>query len=221
MEAPQNSWLLLYISNYWQELDDGAVLGCISSGTGARPFNKLAANMNLPSMYWVLFLNCSLYFCNRSYSLPSLNAQLNHHKIISDVYMIWRGFSIEKSETNLTVHVTFQPFTAYRQNSFSVHENKLGERIKDEWQKEAVTADEGEIVLAKANRQIFQEKPWIRVAVDGGWQKQSHGHSYNSSSGKFVAISMARCVIHTWLLTSHSAMKIFLYQLERGIIIQR
>ena len=53
-----------------------------------------------------------------------------------------------------------------------------------EWEQEAVKAHEEEIKLAIQNHQTYQGKPWLRVAVDGGWQKQSHGHSYSSSSGK-------------------------------------
>ena len=46
-----NSQQIIICQFFFQDLSKGTVLGCISSGMGARPFNKLAANMNIPSMY--------------------------------------------------------------------------------------------------------------------------------------------------------------------------
>ena len=54
-----------------------------------------------------------------------------------------------------------------------------------DWEQEAVKAQEKE-KLAIQYGQMYQGKPWLHVAVDGGWQKQSHEHSYSSFPGKKI-----------------------------------
>lgn len=59
---------------------------------------------------------------------------------------------------------------------------------------------EEEKQIATRKNQMYRGMPWIRVVVDGGWGKISHGHSYNSTSGKFLCrlictITVTRLII--------------------------
>jgi hypothetical protein len=72
---------------------------------------------------------------------------------------------------------------AYRPNSFSAEEKTAGRSIEAEWLVESKAAHEAEKEIARKKGRFFHGLPWIRVIVDAGWQKQSHGHNYTSSSG--------------------------------------
>lgn len=74
-------------------------------------------------------------------------------------------------------------FLAYRPSTFSDEERKFGEEVREKWEKEAVAAHNEEIELAIKDGRVYRGLPWLQVVVDAGWQKVSHGHSYNSSSG--------------------------------------
>ena len=64
-----------------------------------------------------------------------------------------------------------------------------------DWEQEAVKAQENE-KLAIQYGQMYQGKPWLHDAVDGGWQKQSHEHSYSSFPGKKL------CTISVFIFTA-------------------
>lgn len=65
-------------------------------------------------------------------------------------------------------------------------ERKVGEDIIAARQQEAQSAHEQDIQIALDKGQHFNGKPWIRVVVDGGWLKESRGHSYSSTSGWYL-----------------------------------
>lgn len=72
-----------------------------------------------------------------------------------------------------------------RDHTFSDNERKVGVIINDAWSKQAKAAHEAEMSIAMQKGQLHNGKPWIRVVVDGGWLKESRGHAYNSTSGKW------------------------------------
>lgn len=93
---------------------------------------------------------------------------------------------------------------AYRPNTFSADEMRIGKVLEEEWEKEATEAHKTEIEIAKKKGRFFHGLPWIRVIVDAGWQKQSHGHNYTSSSGKKWAILFGVFIILIWLLFTYT-----------------
>ena len=77
-------------------------------------------------------------------------------------------------------------FAAFRPETSTETEKKLNIQIEAEWEREAQAAHKEEFRIALGKGQTYQGKPWIKVAVDGGWQKMSHGHSYSSTSGNKI-----------------------------------
>ena len=71
-----------------------------------------------------------------------------------------------------------------RPGTFSKMEESVGTDIQTVFEKSAIEAHQEEIAWAKSNNQVFRGLPYIRVMVDGGWGKQSHGHSYDSKTGR-------------------------------------
>ena len=70
--------------------------------------------------------------------------------------------------------------------------------VEEEWEKEE--AHKREIEIAKERKEGFSTAQWIRAIVDAGWQKQSHGHNYTSSSGRKWAINVYGILIILILL---------------------
>ena len=87
--------------------------------------------------------------------------------------------STHSSEFNsiLTVH----HFAAVRPETFTETE-KLNHLIEAEWEEEAHEVHREENRIASENGQMDHVKSWIKVVVDGGWQKMSNGHSYSLTS---------------------------------------
>lgn len=73
-----------------------------------------------------------------------------------------------------------------RPGTFTDIEQAEGQIIKAQFVETANAAHREELIWAEQNNQHFRGLPYIRVMVDGGWGKQSHGHSYNSSTGEII-----------------------------------
>lgn len=102
-----------------------------------------------------------------------VNTVLSHLDIPSMTHMC----------SNVDLSLTNHEFSAIPQKTFSEMESIVGGEWMQHAENAMMEAHNQEISHAKLLGQLYDGKPWLRVVIDGGWSKRSHGHSYNAPAG--------------------------------------
>ena len=77
------------------------------------------------------------------------------------------------------------------EKNFINTERDIGEWWRKQLQEVMVVTGKEEKHLAEKRGDLHEGIPAITVAVDGGWSKRSHCHSYNANSGVGIIIGQA------------------------------
>ena len=109
-----------------------------------------------------------------------------HQRWVVNVAAVLGQMPTGGGATSLTCTLAPMNVPGMPKRLYGATERFVSDSIKDQLTEKLLAAGEKERRLAIERGDFHQGVPAITVAVDGGWSKQCHKHSYNAKSGVAV-----------------------------------
>ena len=112
-----------------------------------------------------------------------------YNRFLVNYRAVWGQMSTGGGHEKLTENMSCLNVPVMSKSAYLKIEREIGEAWHEILSEEIDMAGKEELSLAKEHNNMCDDGfPFIKVVIDGGWSKRSHGHSYDAKSGVVIII---------------------------------